>query len=616
MSKCCKTKLYKSSLEAVFILYDELKPTSVDTKTTKLRIKASQTNIQLKLTGFSFDISRVGSFYYATSNIVIPAPLVPNNQYYIAVNNNNWQLQLANDGTLRLLLLKYKGDIPAVPTMYLNYSRAYVNNTKPSIDPPIKTTISKGPSQATDPILVSYGKQFLDYEANSIVGNKVAYYWADNYNTSSPYNLSPAVAVAELDSTGQPVIQNNQLVYTATGGIYTAEGSVSINPKDTNNIVVITNSVNETAPETENKFGFVLAQSLDGGSSWTSNLYTSFLGLYVYSDCRILFDEYGNCWLSCLVYPDISRPDHNIGHMIALSTDKGSTFTLVVHETGPIGIGYDYPQICYGGGQLYFTADYFYDNYHELPTIGSMSVSGLGVHGSYSSFGLTSQENILFAGNPVADNNGILYVAYMSYCALIIEGDHTYSLFPSYIVSSIFNLTYDKTTGSIDVLVLAQNNTGNNSYPTAQNVRGVNSITPNSIQHDDARGILYFCYTNPGLATNADAQKYRLNWLAYNRNTNKISVPEPLVSSTSGNRFNQSMAYNQDNKLVVSWYDTANDPTDKSVEYFSATIGKADLDTININIDPKKSNIIVSDEAKKAIKKIAIEVRKKRLHKK
>src|SRR5712691_9207838 len=105
-----------------------------------------------------------------------------------------------------------------------------------------------------------------------------------------------------------------------------SEEAIAVNPRNPNNIVIVTNVGHREAGLTA---GMLEGVSFDGGATWTTHLIGNNDNLGdACCDPSLSFDEYGNLFLTYLYQVENEVP-------IALSTDGGLTFNIVANIAQP-----------------------------------------------------------------------------------------------------------------------------------------------------------------------------------------------------------------------------------------------------------------------------------------
>jgi hypothetical protein len=162
--------------------------------------------------------------------------------------------------------------------------------------------------------------------------------------------VSPAAA-----STRSPLVGPIQDASVFIGGFGNdqIEESIAINPTNPNNIVVQANAI-----FVGGLIGSMLSYTFDNGNTW----HPSFLGAENSSlidqsagDPGVVFDRFGNLWISYLDFGPLGTPEVPDGPTILLSTNGGIGYHIVedLEDTSNPAAGIDQPKMAVGDNSIW-----------------------------------------------------------------------------------------------------------------------------------------------------------------------------------------------------------------------------------------------------------------------
>jgi hypothetical protein len=419
----------------------------------------------------------------------------------------------------------------------------------------------------------------------------VAWAWADNATISNKTNntLNVMVCIGKISTNGVVSIGMPINITQFTGANLQAwDTAITINRTNTNNIVVsylLINYNNGTAVPYR-------AYTTNGGLTWINGpMNVPPTGLYpeVGDNRGVSSDKFGNIWYAATSLYDSAGYVVNQPYY-AVSSNGGQSFTLAY--TVPLlanfqkGISeYDYPQYCFGGlgdGSnaygLWFALDYYQNGYDITPVVGFIPINGLNSVGTGTTLELpASFIDTQYIPSIAASADGrvwcegmnFLYATRrscpvgMRYKAAGAIGAHYQQPWTIALVGSAF----------IDGQV----------HEISQPDDGYFNITVQGNLYDETRQALYALVTDQ-VAPNS--QNMYINLYISRTNGLSWSVPTALSTTTFANRGFASMALDPiTGSLVVGWYDGRNDPTYKSVEYFTTIIPSTTISAL-VNTAP------------------------------
>jgi hypothetical protein len=520
-----------------------------------------------------------------------------------------------------------------------------INRTNPQN---IVVSWGKIPGQATGLLTVT--------SPGGVAGNYPASVGANS--PTSPFNVGPALIVPTIPADACSPITNGaqitgNIALIAAAGFNCGSGSKATNAFNHGAIGVIIYSDDETLPRiggsplgptiaVRNSVGIAIlnaynanpgsvvgnisgeirvtlpqrAVTLDGGNTWVANGPIDILPVSAkgFGDNRgVIADKNGNFWYATtlLISPSgalINAPT------FAYSTDGGITFipypqaNLNLPALGP-GQNFDYPQVAFGTdstGQygLYYTALLTTFGTDVQPIVGFLPVDNpINPARTGTSTVLTQFLNNVAGSSITASNDGRVW----------LQG----------IVDPFFTQSYVNTSSILykSPGALNANWAGpwihdtfynfipypGHGYPfgsgyTSQPVIGVFLHSIQSIIFDDARQVFYavLAFKSPDYS-----QNMRLVFVVSRDNCQTFSDPIDIATTDSGNRGFQSMALDTvTGNLVFGWYDGRNDPSFKSLEYFSAIITRDQIDCLVNDIPLSNPIYVIASNTPDKVEKI------------
>ena len=204
-----------------------------------------------------------------------------------------YNLYIGNDGSLRITGLG-GNPIPAGPQVTHAKTITYLLSKRNKLPKTFRLSAKRSNIVITTMNVIA--QDFLDYYYNDFVNDTVAWCWADTtYTQTPPFNASIVVRVGKvINKHGKTKLKLQPQVQATFPdlNVYDCENSVAINPTNTDNLV-ITGRRTSISPRA---VGPVTSASLDGGKTWSPVIFRSFA--VGGGDPRVLFDRFGNCWLS------------------------------------------------------------------------------------------------------------------------------------------------------------------------------------------------------------------------------------------------------------------------------------------------------------------------------
>ncbi len=382
----------------------------------------------------------------------------------------------------------------------------------------------------------------LDAGEVSTVTNALGLYTFSNLTPSQLYTVRE-VAPAGSTPTGTPTasVQVGTNINLSPQAGSQTETAVAIDPTNTNNIFVVSNTTNGT--------GLFASSSHDGGVTWSAprNIATGSDGLTAgCCDGSVAFDSYGN-----LFFTYIDSSISNI--VVAMSADGGQTFTQLTRFVSPI----DQPTITTGPNSVWVVY-----SHSGVPTVSRATVTGKGVNfvSAFSSpMGLSKPAGISGNfGDIAVGPDGQVAVAYQN-ATSNFGPDNIY-----------LNVSTDGSTFGSYSLATSTNVGAFDRIPV-QPTRSVDAEV--SLGYDRSsgphRGRLYMAYTDAPAPGSADTNIY----LRYSDNngaswsspikvnddltTNSQILPKLSVDPSTGN-------------VAVSFYDARDSASNTSVAYYAA----------------------------------------------
>lgn len=575
-------------------------------KRVVIRVAESKKTVTLNIPQLVLNMASTGG-YFVTVAGHIPLRYRPNNQLYIpfSLSANGQQsgpviltLFVANDGTLRI---SDEDGLSLPPDVYTT-TQITISYQLPTFTkkPPANYKLSLGPSQATSPNFISPFNQFLEYYINSFVDGKFITCWSDNYRTQSPYPFNIMTRGGTV--TGNMIkIGNLVKAINSPQDNYMAENSISINPTNTNNIVFTTILIDFGAETQSDVIQLIRGVSNDGGKTWPIigrvDTLTDIPNMR--SDPSCLFDRFGNCWIILMTYDVVSELPVQMN--ISVSIDGGVTFNTVVQTTDDSPAFVDYPHIAFGGDgnggwALYFVVDLYSGDNFITPVVGGIQVFGLGDFGDFSFTYLLDPDTFIPFGvhsTITASDNGNVYVRMgdlfysgNSFEKVVLafspDGFDSFGIFPStFVVTDVAKTNIGYQTGNL----------------RCQNIRGVLNIAPNSMAYDNGRGLLYTVIFD---AQPLFSQNCTIYLLISNDNGETWYQPYTITTTNVRNKMAPSIAYDSTSDTIfISWYDSRNDSTNKSVQYYSAFVKGSMIDElVNLNNQSVNTNNLNINKSK------------------
>ena len=273
------------------------------------------------------------------------------------------------------------------------------------------------------------GGLFEHYQ-NQIHGDNIYAAWADNSDSPAPFfNMLPVFRRGEIkhckDRTKLKFHDQIKIPYPRySSQTFIAEYTLSVNPTDPGNLNMCMNCFDIGLPApfyTEN----LISASFDHGKTWTTkNWNTVVPGLVMASDVRQIFDKFGNGW-NCAMAVPVETGSPPLAFALAVSIDGGLTYKPVGSIPPPAGFdyGFDYPQMAFGsdgsdGFGLYVTVDLIDNASNTLvPSIIFTPVLGRGNFGTPVLYQLSTLTNLVAWGNPLVNDKGDVYIAYINFPA-------------------------------------------------------------------------------------------------------------------------------------------------------------------------------------------------------
>ncbi|HEU5115225.1 MAG TPA: SdrD B-like domain-containing protein, partial [Isosphaeraceae bacterium] len=382
----------------------------------------------------------------------------------------------------------------------------------------------------------------LDAGEVSTVTDALGRYTFSNLAPSQVYTVRE-VAPAGSTPTGTPIqsVQVGTNIDLSPQAGSQTETSVAIDPTNTNNIFVVSNTTNGA--------GLFASSSHDGGLTWSApqNIANGSDGLTAGScDGSVSFDSYGN-----LFFTYIDSSISNI--VVAMSADGGRTFTQLTRFTSPI----DQPTITTGPNSVWVVY-----NHSGVPTVSHATVTGKGV-GFVSAF---SAPMSLSEPAGISGNFGDIAVGPEGQVAVAYQNANSNSG-PDRIYLNVS--TNGSTFGGYTLAT--STNVGAFDRIPVQPTRSVDAEV--SLGYDRSngphRGRLYMAYTDAPAPGSPDTNIFLRysddnggSWSAPIKvnddlTTNSQILPKLAVDPSTGN-------------VAVSFYDARDSASNSSVAYYAA----------------------------------------------
>jgi hypothetical protein len=343
---------------------------------------------------------------------------------------------------------------------------------------------------------------------------------------------------------------------------YQGETTIAINPTNSMNMIAGSNNLGSG--------GITEAYwTKDGGSTWHH------VNLSQNGDPGVAFDRAGNAYFSFI--------NNNLGIGIRKSTDGGKTWGAAVKVAGNHGFGIqDKPAIAIGPDALDNTKDRIYVAWDDNSAGDVVKVSSSGDGGATwtAPKKISGKVNEFFTA-PAVGPTGQFYLAWTDFGT---AGQSTI----------LFSSSTDNGTTFTTPIVAATStiNTFNPSRYTipAQNSRGISPNPGLAVEESGSnagRIYLVYCTAKPGKHSDTDVELIASDdggatWTALGANPVKVND-----DTGSASQFFPAMAIDQTNGTVdISWYDTRNDSTKKTVDVYFQDFSSAGV--------PNGSNVKVT----------------------
>lgn len=466
---------------------------------------------------------------------------------------------------------------------------------------PKNFALSHGRSQMNQPDNPDLSDQFLDFYRPSFVNGVAAFCWSDNADTKTtpPYSLNVMTRVARLvekhDKT-KLKLEEPVLAFQAPLGVYCAENSITIDPTNTQNMFFTSNLID--LRQVVGTGSALIGVSVDAGKHWvTRNLVVPLPNNQVArGDLVALYDRFGNLWV-CFLASDTATSFNSIQIVILFSNDKGLSFQIAfVSSDGSGSLGYDFPQISFGGdGQgswAFWWVVRFGDRnnpFVDNPRLGYIPVSNIGVPNfagvnqvALPAVGILNPLNLGIADTGlVATDDGVVYImgASESIGAATTNGIQ-FEYFPMYVNPKGINFTANDIVGP---QLVAQTNMGLVAASLGaqipfQNVRGCRPPFSGVLQVDNKKGLLYALINDFDPWNSVNMTIY----LIYSENGGQSwSEGIPISDDNCGNRSLVGMWIDPTTgNLIFNWYDARGDPSNNTVRFFATILLAEEIDKI------------------------------------
>jgi hypothetical protein len=397
--------------------------------------------------------------------------------------------------------------------------------------------------------------------------------------------LSPTATRTSSTSSLVGPIQDAS-AFIGTFGADEFEVSITINPTNTNNIVVLTNA--QIAGDTVGSAGgLMFSYTMDGGTTWNPRYIATGDDNFANAACcdpSAAFDRFGNLWFS---YVDFS-PD-NDSTVVNLSTDGGITLRTVFDYLDASNTAIDQPKLAVGDNSVWVVwADVATSSEPDYRLQTADAYIG-GLNNFQGFFGIQDMPlspDLTFQnfGKIAVGPNGVVMVTWVNPQS---SGEP----------QSIF--------GDVDLLG-TRGSWGTPFLISSTNVGSFLSIPPQAARtiapepepaYDRSGGTFngraYVVYTDrANLVTNATDIFVRHS----DNNGATWSIPTRVtdVLSPESRFFPRIQVDQSTGHIAVSWLDARNDPTDQSVEEFIAFSddgGNTFSSNIQVASAPSNANI-------------------------
>lgn len=436
--------------------------------------------------------------------------------------------------------------------------------------------------------------QYLDGYFSDIRDGKIVSYWLDTTTAASfAYGSLALARTGTVSYDGDTAVVTQDPITTAVSPGSTlscTQGSVSINPTNSSNIVLNTVIVQESgSPQ------LWAAVSNNGGTSWASStrIDQGSIPPNKNGDNNGIFDRFGNYWIT-----NIGGSSTTKNLVILVSSDGGQTFSVAAQIdptaapfNGSVNSLFDFNQMAFGGDgnggwALYFVNDFYNPTGFFYPCIGYIPVTGLGAYGSYTIVGMTSLSYVEL-GNLTVSDTGEIFINYASLTSS--DSKSTYTNYYFFNKSGGINGLVDGSLSGPYYLAMTNIGIGYQSTPgigttyTGSNAKGIRGQIPNTpvrgLAYDNTKGALY------ALVYNKDpifSQHTQLYLVASINNGVTWSRPYQIKNNPLGNCFLANISIDPvRGDVFVTWYDSSADqPANQFVQFYGAILTSAQLDVL------------------------------------
>lgn len=451
--------------------------------------------------------------------------------------------------------------------------------------PPYNFKLSDGPSQAITGF-EDQPQEFYYWSINSFHEGIFALGWPDNSdvpdtNVPNQLNLVARSGKAKENKKHHSCeglkakLNSSVKVIQALPDQFAGNFSTVVNPTCRDNVVLFGTFRDRNLPaDGPDQRQLWRAVSYDGGKTFplVGRIF-NLTDLIV--DTFAIADKFGNIWISYVTGP-LSDPNaYPRTLIIAVSSDKGESFTQVAQLIPPANypVGYDLPTLACGGdgkgGYGLWFAPTIIDNETVSPTLGFIPVSGLGLYNTgamqtviFSSLGsfdwepsisVTKDGRVFLASvqsdeNTQAGNDGVKFLAKLDGTNNFVDGNYQGpTIIQNRYIGAYMNPPF----------------LPNGTFLT---------VSPNAIAFDEHHQILHVLFVDLLGPCSPDYGVYLIS-----SNDNGESWTERVLVSdcTQGPRgLHASLALDSANKgdAFISWWDARNDSCARTVEMFGAVI--------------------------------------------